>query len=238
MHCAMWLAGGNVTGQRILAVQDLTVHYPSTDHKILMGCSLSIGQGERVALFGLNGSGKTSLLLAIAGILPFEGSIVVDGICLASTTTAKVRSKIGFLFATPDDQLLFPRVLDDVEFSLASLGLDQETIRGRATTMLHRMGVGDLHDHTPHTLSHGQKVRVALAGALVHHPPLLLLDEPSNALDPPARRGLAATLTGHPGAMLMATHDQEFTRKCCTRFVLLEGGKIVKDTLDPEEIRL
>jgi cobalt/nickel transport system ATP-binding protein len=222
----------------LLEIRDLTVRYHAGASAVIKGCSLRIEEGERVALFGLNGSGKTSLLLAIAGVLPHEGVVSVAGTQLTAATTAEVRTKLGFLFASPDDQLLFPRVQDDVAFSLARTGMDGVRVRERVAVMMDAMGVMALGENAPHTLSHGQKVRVALAGALVHEPPVLLLDEPSAALDPPGRRALAAILRGQRGAMLIATHDVEFTRWCCTRFLLLEGGRIVRDTADPEEIRL
>jgi energy-coupling factor transporter ATP-binding protein EcfA2 len=224
--------------QTLLEIHDLTVRYHPASRPVIESCTLGIGEGERVALFGLNGSGKTSLLFAVAGILPHEGAIVVDGIRLSTGTIAQVRSRLGVLFANPDDQLLFPRVRDDVAFGLARKGLDAVVANTKATTMMEAMGIAAFGEHAPYTLSHGQKVRVALAGALVHDPPVLLLDEPSAALDPPGRRALAELLRKQRGAMLIATHDVEFTRWCCTRFLLLEGGRIVKDTADPEEIRL
>lgn len=222
----------------LLELRNLTVRYHASATPVIEGCSLRIGEGERVALFGLNGSGKTSLLFAIAGILPHAGMITVDGIRLAVGTIPQVRSRLGFLFANPDDQLLFPRVRDDVAFGLVGRGMDDEDVRVKAMAMMDAMGVAAFGENAPHTLSHGQKVRVALAGALVHEPPVLLLDEPSAALDPPGRRALADLLRKRAGAMLIATHDVEFARWCCTRFVLLQGGKIVRDTADPEEIRL
>ncbi len=222
----------------LLEVRDLTVrHHPSLP-AVIDGCSLTIGEGERVALFGLNGSGKTSLLFAVAGILPHKAVITIDGVRLTTGTLAQIRSRLGFLFANPDDQLLFPRVRDDVAFALARKGMDSAVAQVKAHAMMDAMGIAAVGEHGPHTLSHGQKVRVALAGALVHDPPVLLLDEPSAALDPPGRRALADLLRHLRGAMVMATHDVEFARWCCTRFLLLEGGRIVRDTADPEEIRL
>lgn len=221
----------------VLSVESLSMRYNGSPRPVLDACSLEIGRGERVALLGLNGSGKTSLLLAIAGVVPFEGAVTVDGVALTTTSTGAVRSRIGFLFSNPEDQLLFPRIKDDVGYALVRDGLNGEEVSRRSHRMMEAMGVASLSEASPYELSHGQKLRVALAGALVHEPPLLLLDEPSSALDPPGRRALASLLRDQPGAMLMATHDLEFARWCCTRFVLLEGGKVVRDTADPEGIR-
>ncbi len=223
-------------GAPALSVERVSMRYPSSSRAVLDACSLTVAPGERVALLGLNGSGKTSLLLAIAGLVPFEGSIAVDGVVLSRTSIDAVRGRIGFLFSNPEDQLLFPRIRDDVEYALVRDGVSGEDVRRRAGAMMEVMGIAALAEGSPYELSHGQKLRAALAGVLIHEPPLLLLDEPSGALDPPGRRSLAALLRGRPGAMLMATHDLEFARWCCTRFVQLERGRVVRDTADPEGI--
>ena len=126
----------------------------------------------------------------------------------------------------PEDQILFPRVIDDVAFSLRSRGASPAEARERGRAALAAMGAPGIEDRPPGELSHGQRLRVALAGALVAEPAILLLDEPSAGLDPPGRRELAAHLATLPAAMLVATHDIEFARSACDRFVLLEEGRI------------
>lgn len=220
-----------------LSIDRISVRYPGSSHAVLDACSLSVSPGERVALLGLNGSGKTTLLLAIAGLVPFDGSIAVDGVVLSATSIGAVRGRIGFLFSNPEDQLLFPRIRDDVGYALVRAGMRVDDVRQRADRMLEVMGIAGLAEASPYELSHGQKLRAALAGALIHDPSLVLLDEPSSALDPPGRRALAALLRDRQGAMVMATHDLEFARWCCTRFVQIDGGRVVRDTTDPEGIR-
>lgn len=216
--------------REVLSLVNVSVRYEGSSRHALQECSFAVREGERVALLGLNGSGKTSLLMAVAGLLPYEGTIAVDGIELSSKTLGQVRRKIGFLFSVPDDQLLFPRVVDDVAFSLTRQGVDGAEARRRSQALLSTLGVGDLGTAAPYELSHGQKTRVALAGILVHEPRLLLLDEPSGALDPPGKRDLAGLFTSHPAAMLIATHDLAFAGECCTRFILLEGGRVTRDS--------
>jgi len=222
----------------ILRCENVSVCYPGAARKVVEDCSLSIAHGEHVALVGLNGSGKTSLLLAVAGVLPSEGIISVDGIRLTRSTVGEIRGRIGFLFTNPEDQLLFPVVRDDVEFSLLRLGLGREMAGKRAEEMLEALGVGELRNSAPYALSHGQKLRVALAGALVHEPRLLLLDEPSSVLDPPGRRALGAMLRSVPAGMLIATHDLELAGSCCDRFLLMESGRIACDTSRLSELTL
>lgn len=222
----------------ILCFDHVTVRYARGTPHVLEDCSLTVAQGEHVALVGLNGCGKTSLLLAAAGLLPHEGSITIDGIRLTRATVGEIRRRIGFLFTNPEDQLLFPVVREDVEFSLMRLELGREEVAKRAGAMLASLGVAELSDRAPYALSHGQKLRVALAGALVHEPRLLLLDEPSSVLDPPGKRALGTLLRALPGGMLIATHDLELADACCDRFLLMESGRIARDTSRLNELTL
>jgi cobalt/nickel transport system ATP-binding protein len=193
--------------------------------EVLRGVSGSVEHGERVALLGLNGSGKTSLLFAIAGLVPHTGSIEVSGIRVQARTHRAVRNQIGFVFAVPEDQLLLPTVLEDVSLGAIIRGVPRETARARALARLEQLGILALAERSVHELSHGERTRVALAGALIQQPPLLLLDEPSAGLDPPGRRQLAEQLTELPSGVLVATHDLPFARRTCTRFVIIEAGR-------------
>jgi cobalt/nickel transport system ATP-binding protein len=214
-----------------LSCRDVAVGYGDAS-PVLRGVSFSLAAGERVALVGFNGSGKTTLLLATAGLVPHAGEIEVDGVRLERRSLAGIRGRIGFLFNVPEDQLLFPRVIDDVAFGLVARGVAAAEAAGRARRCLAALGVEPLAEAPLHRLSHGQKQRVALAGALVGEPPLLLLDEPTAGLDPPARRDLARFLGTLDAAMLIATHDLEFAARVCSRFLLLEDGRIAVDTPD------
>jgi cobalt/nickel transport system ATP-binding protein len=218
-----------------LVLRDVTVRHPQAASPVLRDVSFELAAGERVALLGLNGSGKTSLLMAVAGLVPFTGEIRVAGTTLGSRTTREVRDHLGVLFNVPEDQLLFPRVVDDVAFGLVRRGVPSEAAHAAAREGLAALGVADLAGHDVPSLSHGQKQRVALAGALVTRPALLLLDEPSAALDPPGRVALARLLCATPAAQLLATHDLEFARRVCARTVVLADGRVAYDGDDPRE---
>ncbi|HNS00359.1 MAG TPA: ABC transporter ATP-binding protein [Planctomycetota bacterium] len=219
-----------------LVFRDVRVHRGPGLPPVLAGVSFSLAAGERAALVGLNGSGKTTLLSCAAGLVPHEGEVHVLGVRVGPRSLGEVRAKIGFLFNVPEDQLLFPKVVEDAAFGLLRRGVspDEALRKGRQT--LERLGVGHLADSALHRLSHGEKQRVALAGAVVLDPPLLLLDEPSSGLDPLGKRALATTLSGLDAAMLIATHDLEFAARLCSRFILLEGGGIALDVPRAEEV--
>jgi cobalt/nickel transport system ATP-binding protein len=219
-----------------LSCRHLTVRYEPSAPAVLSDVTFQVAPGERVALIGLNGSGKTSMLMATVGLLPHSGEIEVCGIAVAPKSLADIRDRVGFLFNVPEDQLLFPSVLDDVAFALLRRRVPMGEASAKAMVVLESLGIGHLAKQSLHHLSHGQQQRVALAGALVAAPPLLLLDEPSSALDPPGRRRLAELLRGQPAAMLVATHDLEFARQLCTRFLLLERGGLASDGTDSRPI--
>jgi cobalt/nickel transport system ATP-binding protein len=209
-----------------LSLRDVSVRHEPDMPPAISGVSFSVDEGERVALVGLNGSGKTTLLLAIAGLVEHQGEICVCGEMLSRRSASSIRKKIGFLFNVPEDQLLFPRVVEDVAFGLIRSGTGGEEARQRAREMLDRLGIESLHPLPLHHLSHGQKQRVALAGALITRPPLLLLDEPSAGLDPPGRLELARILEAEGSAQVIATHDLDFAERVSTRTIFLHDGTI------------
>jgi cobalt/nickel transport system ATP-binding protein len=221
----------------VLELRRVGVRYEPDEPPVIEDVTFQVAAGERVALVGLNGSGKTTLLMAAVGLVPCRGEIVVDGIPLERRTAARIRDRVGFLFNVPEDQLLFPRVADDVAFGLLRRGASPEEARNGALLSLESLGIGDLAESPVHHLSHGQKQRVALAGALATRPSILLLDEPSAGLDPPGKRALARLLSAGDAAMVIATHDLEFARRLCSRYLVLHEGRITLDGTDIDAAR-
>ncbi|MBN1130170.1 MAG: ABC transporter ATP-binding protein [Chitinispirillaceae bacterium] len=208
----------------VLEFASVTVRYPGDTGSIIDAATFHVHPDERVALFGLNGSGKTTLLLAAAGIVPFTGTIRIDGIGVDKKNIRKARERMGFLFNVPEDQILFPNVIDDVAYSLARKGMAQHEAHEKARSALALLGAADYAERSPFQLSHGQRQRVALAGALVTGPAVLLLDEPTSGLDPLGKRSLSEVLRSIKSSILIATHDVDFAAQTCGRFLVLSHG--------------
>lgn len=219
----------------MLNIENLTVTYPdgttAIDH-----LSMHVKEGEHIALIGANGAGKTSLMLAIEGVLPSEGEICVDGTILSGKTIPEIRKKAGLVFQNPDDQLFMPTIYDDIAFGPRNAGMDEESVRYRVEDRLRLLGIEALKDKTALKLSGGEKRMAALATVLAMKPRLMLLDEPTAFLDPKARRKLIGILKSLPHTMLISTHDLAFALEICPRSILLKDGAVFAD--EPSEVLL
>jgi cobalt/nickel transport system ATP-binding protein len=199
-----------------LAVRQLRYVYPDGT-VALDGVDFELREGETVALFGANGSGKTTFVLCLAGLLkPASGFVTT--------------SEIGLVFQDADDQLFMPTVLDDVMFGLLNRGMAAEEAERIALASLRRVGIDDGSRRPPYHLSAGEKRRVAIAGVLAMNPRVLVLDEPTTYLDPPGQRELMTILRSLPQAKIIVTHDTEFASASATRAVFFQKGRIVGDS--------
>lgn len=206
----------------------------------LCGLDFVARKGTRTALLGPNGSGKTTMLYHVLGLLKSrEGSVRVFGVDPA-IDWPQIRTRIGVVLQNVDEQLIAPTVFDDVAFSPQQYGLPAEEIRARVDRALGLLGISELAERVPHNLSGGEKRKVALAGALVMEPELLVMDEPFEGLDPLARTelvGLIERLAREQGVtVVMSTHDidsvSELADYC---YVLKPGGEIALEGT-PEEV--
>lgn len=197
----------------------------------LCGLDVVAKRGQRVAVLGPNGSGKTTLLYHLLGLLRSEEGVVeVFGVDPAREWK-RIRQRIGVVLQNVDEQILAPSVRDDVAFSPRQYGVPEPQVVELVQAVLSRVGIADLADRVPHNLSGGEKRKVALAGALVMKPELLILDEPFEGLDPSSREELIGLIGEHSrsgGTVIMSTHDidtvPEFADYC---YVLARGGAIV-----------
>lgn len=214
----------------VLQFDNLSFTYAGSQRRALDGVSFSIAEGEKVALLGLNGSGKTTMLLLAAGLMEAtSGEIRLAGRCLDSRNASDAWRVAGMLFQNSDDQLFMPSVEEDVAFGPANMGLTRDETAGRVDRALQLVGCEELRHRQPSHLSGGEKRMVSLATVLAMEPRLMLFDEPTSMLDIAARRRFVEVTAGLPAAMLMSTHDPELARKLCPRALLVDHGRIIAD---------
>ena len=206
--------------------------YPDRTQVHLCGLDFVAARGERLVILGPNGCGKTTLLFHVLGLLePQEGEVSVFGVNPARHFN-KIRERVGILMQNVDEQILAPTVWDDVSFSPRNYGYPAGEVDRMVRETLERVGIAHLRDKVCHHLSGGEKRKVALAGALVLNPELLVLDEPFEGLDPSSRSDLVSLLNrlhAERGVTLViATHDVNVVPAMADRvYVLVRGGEIV-----------
>ncbi len=192
--------------------------------------SFLIRHGESVAIIGANGAGKSTLLLHLNGYLPAtSGEIVIGDTKLAKEKLAQIRRTVGMVFQDPDDQLFMPTVFDDVAFGPLNMGLAAKEVESRVMDALQRVEAADLRDKPPYHLSGGEKKRVAIATVLSMRPEILVLDEPTNGLDPHARRQLIALLRAFHHTRIVTSHDLDMVLELCERTIVLQEGRVMAD---------
>lgn len=210
----------------LIEARGLSFAYPDGTHA-LAGVDLDLFAGETLVLLGANGSGKTTFLLHLNGLLHGTGELRVCGVPVARQSARDVRRKVGFLFQHPDDQLFMPTVLEDVAFAPLSYGRAAGEARDLALEWLARVDMLHAQSRSPQHLSMGEKRRVAIAGVLAGEPEILVLDEPTTYLDPPSQRAVVTLLRSLPQPKLTVTHDIPFARAIGTRAAFFSGGKIL-----------
>ena len=217
----------------MISLKNVTVVYPDKT-KAIDAISFSMAKNDNIALIGANGAGKTSLFLAIMGILDLtNGVIEVDGLLLNTKTVHEIRKKAGLIFQNPDDQLFMPLIYDDIAFGCRNFGMNEEEINVHVTETLEKLHIGHLKNRSSLRLSGGEKRIAAIATVLAMNPSVLLFDEPSAFLDPKARRSLIETVKKMPQPKIIASHDLTLAAEICNRVVLLKNGCIAADgTID------
>ena len=225
---------------RVTAVLDVSALGLQRDGRAVVDdVSFGVPRGARVSLMGASGTGKTTVLRAIAGLEPFTGgSISIDGVrrtAAASASRAQLRDlqrRVGMVFQFHH---LFEHMTALHNVWLAPVHVlkhSRAEAEARARTLLERLGVAHRADAMPHELSGGEAQRVAIARALAVNPPLLLMDEPTASLDPERREALAeslCSLSADGTTLVIATHDADFARNCTQRVLVLAGGRIARD---------
>lgn len=215
----------------LLQVRHLVHRFPN-DVLGLDNVSMRIHKGEFIVLAGPNGSGKTVLMRHLNGLArPTSGEVLLEDVPVLDNLP-RARRRIGLVFQDADAQIVGQTVKRDAAFGPENLRLDREEISRRVRGALEATGLTGFDDRRPHTLSGGEKRRLAVAGVLAMRPDLLVLDEPFTGLDWPGSADLIDVLTGlHAGgtAILVITHDLDKILAHCGRLVLMNGGRICWD---------
>lgn len=222
----------------MIKVKDVYFTYPN-GVEALREVSLSIHDGEFMAIMGQNGAGKTTLVKHFNGLLkPTRGEVTVDGVNTREVSVAKLARKVGFVFQNPDHQLFCETVEGEVAFALRNFGFEESAIKKRVTWALNLLDVTQYRQTSPFMLSGGERKRVALASVLAWNPKVVILDEPTIGQDYQQKeklRQFIIQLNAQKKTVIVVTHDVEFVAECNPRVVLMSDGKIVADG-DAEEI--
>jgi cobalt/nickel transport system ATP-binding protein len=226
--------------ERLVEVECITHVYPDMTKVQICGLEFIVNQGERVGILGSNGCGKTTLLKHLLGILiPKEGSVRVFGMDPVREYS-KIRERIGVVMQDVDEQILGPTVYDDVLFAPLNYGIPKDRAEAMAKVVIERLNIENLQGKIVHYLSGGEKKKVALAGALVLEPALLILDEPFTGLDPMSRRDLIQTLNElnrEKGmTLIMTLHEVDLVSEVTDILYLMHDHGDLSERGTPEEI--
>ncbi len=209
-----------------IKIKNVSYSYPD-GIEVFRNISFVVKNNESVGIVGPNGAGKTTLLLILSGLVKNSGDIFIDGELKTEKNIGDIRKKISFVFQNPDDQLFMPRVIDDITFGLDKLGLSEEEIGKSVKKVLKMVGLNGFEERSSHHLSLGQKKRVCLASAFVRSPEILLLDEPSNELDPGGRKKLMGLIKSFKGTKLIVSHDLNMISEICDKVIVLNNKRVV-----------
>jgi len=202
---------------------------------VLQDISLSISE-RRVGVIGANGSGKSTFVRLLNGLLiPDEGTVTVDGVDTRQEVKA-VRRKVGFVFQNPDNQIVFPVVEEDIEFGLKNMKLPKDEIARKVDAVLEKYRLTHLRAHSAHLLSGGEKQMLAISAVLVMEPRYVVLDEPMTLLDLRNKKLVMETIHDIEQSVVLVTHDLEYLREF-DRVIVFDTGKIIADELPESAIR-
>ena len=224
----------------IIDVKNLSFRYKeSQEYYDVKDITFHVKRGEWLSIVGHNGSGKSTTVRLIDGLLEAEsGEIVIDGQRLTEENVWNIRRQIGMVFQNPDNQFVGATVEDDVAFGLENQGLSRQEMQKRVEEALDLVGMLDFKKREPARLSGGQKQRVAIAGVVALRPAILILDEATSMLDPEGRRELIETVKGirkdYDMTVISITHDLEEVAMS-DRVLVLKKGEI-ESTSSPREL--
>ncbi len=220
------------SGDIILQVQHLSYGY-HPGNLVLKDVSVSVRKGEKVAVMGANGAGKSTFFLNLNGVLQAEtGEIFYKGQKTGKKNLNELRRHVGFVFQDADSQIIASSVQAEVAFGPMNLKLSKEEVRERVDQALEYMDLQAYRSRPPHYLSGGEKKRVSIADIIAMHSEVILFDEPTAALDPLSADMLEEVLeklSGEGKALLVSTHDVDFAYRWAERVLVFDQGQVIAD---------
>ena len=213
----------------ILKIEDLHFFYEKGE-EVLGGVNLLAHDGESIGVIGANGIGKSTLMKLLVGLrLDYSGVLEVAGHPVNKKNLNHIREHIGYVFQDSDSQLFLSTVEDDVAFGPQNYGLSEEEVERRVNEALIKVHMSQLRQRHNYSLSCGEKKLAAIATILAMEPDIIIMDEPSIALDPRNRRNLIGILNNISTLKIITSHDLDFILDTCKRVVLLDEGRIIAD---------
>jgi len=216
----------------MIEVENVYFSY-SNNVDVLSDLSLTIADGEFVAIMGQNGAGKTTLVKHFNGLLkPSKGIVKIDSVETTKTSVATLAKDTGFVFQNPDHQLFSETVEAEIAFALKNFGFTKDVIEKRINWALNLLGLLQYRETSPFLLSGGERKRVALASVLAWNPKTLILDEPTIGQDHRQKENLRqfiVQMQTQQKTVVIVTHDVEFVAECNPRVLLMKDGQIVAD---------
>jgi len=216
----------------MIEARDVCFTYPN-GVEALKDISVTIQDGEFVAIMGQNGAGKTTLVKHFNGLLKStKGRVLVDGVDVKKVSVATLARNVGFVFQNPDHQLFSETVEEEISFALRNFGFKEDVTKNRVTWALNLLSLTQYRTTSPFMLSGGERKRVALASILAWDPKILILDEPTIGQDYQQKeklRQFILQMRTQKKTIIMVTHDVEFVAECNPRVLLMREGKITAD---------
>lgn len=213
----------------ILRIKNLSFSYEK-GVEVLTDINLTAHEGESIGIIGANGIGKSTLMKLLVGLyLNYQGELEVAGHAVNKKNLNHIREHIGYVFQDSDSQLFLSTVEDDVAFGPQNYGLSDEEVKRRVEEALEKVHITHLRNKHNYTLSGGEKKLASIATILSMEPDIIIMDEPSIALDPRNRRNLIGILNEIKSLKIITSHDLDFVMDTCERVILIDDGRIIAD---------
>jgi len=210
-------------------VENLSFSYEKS-YPILKNITFTAKENESIGIIGANGVGKSTILKLLVGLnLNYEGSIKIEDIPIQKSTLSRIRERIGYVFQDSDNQLFMPNVYEEIAFAPRNYGFSEKEVEMRVNYALKKVHIENLRDKQIYKMSGGEKKLVSIATIFAMNPDIILMDEPTIALDPRNRRNLINILNEFEHLKIIASHDLDMILDTCTRTILICEGRIVRD---------